>query len=100
MSLSPDDTTLLRVRDLIVEFDTDQGVIRAVDGVSFDLQPGETMGLVGESGCGKTVTGLALLGLVPSPPGRIVSGSIEFLGRTLLPSLRMNCAGFAVVKSP
>jgi len=83
MSLSVDGAPLLRVRNLVVEFDTDQGVIRAVDGVSFDLQAGETMGLVGESGCGKTVTGLALLGLVPSPPGRIVSGSIEFLGRDL-----------------
>ena len=83
MSLAADGAPLLRVRNLVVEFDTDQGVIRAVDGVSFDLQPGETMGLVGESGCGKTVTGLALLGLVPSPPGRIVSGSIEFLGRDL-----------------
>jgi len=83
MSLAADGAPLLRVRNLVVEFDTDQGVIRAVDGVSFDLQPGETMGLVGESGCGKTVTGLALLGLVPAPPGRIVSGSIEFLGRDL-----------------
>jgi peptide/nickel transport system ATP-binding protein len=83
MSLPADSAILLRVRDLVVDFNTDQGVIRAVDGVSFDLQPGETMGLVGESGCGKTVTGLALLGLVPSPPGRIVSGSIEFLGQDL-----------------
>jgi len=83
MSLPGGGDSLLRVRDLIVEFDTDQGVVRAVDGISFDLQPGETMGLVGESGCGKTVTGLALLGLVPSPPGRIVSGSIEFMGQDL-----------------
>ncbi len=83
MSQAADGAPLLRVRNLVVEFDTDQGVIRAVDGVSFDLQAGETMGLVGESGCGKTVTGLALLGLVPAPPGRIVSGSIEFLGRDL-----------------
>ena len=74
---------LLKVRDLVVEFDTDQGVARAVDGVSFELNAGDTLGLVGESGCGKTVTGLALLGLVPSPPGRIVSGSIEFMGRDL-----------------
>ena len=83
MSQRDSSETLLRVLDLVVEFDTDQGVVRAVDGVSFDLQPGETMGLVGESGCGKTVTGLALLGLIPSPPGRIVSGSIEFLGQDL-----------------
>ena len=74
---------VLCVKDLVVEFDTDQGVARAVDGVSFELNAGDTLGLVGESGCGKTVTGLALLGLVPSPPGRIVSGSIEFMGRDL-----------------
>ena len=75
---------LLRVRDLAVEFATEQGVVRAVDRISFDLAPGETLGLVGESGCGKTVTGLALLGLIPSPPGRVVSGSIEFAGRDLV----------------
>jgi oligopeptide/dipeptide ABC transporter ATP-binding protein len=76
-------TALLSVRDLVVEFDTDQGVVRAVDGVSFDVQAGETLGLVGESGCGKTVTGLAMLRLIPSPPGRIVSGSIVFQGKDL-----------------
>lgn len=83
MNLPDNNEILLRVRDLVVEFDTDQGAVRAVDGVSFDLLYGETMGLVGESGCGKTVTGLALLGLIPSPPGRVVSGSVEFLGRNL-----------------
>jgi len=75
---------LLRVRDLAVEFRTPQGVARAVDGISFDLHAGETLGLVGESGCGKTVTGLALLGLVPSPPGRITGGRIEFMGKELV----------------
>ena len=75
---------LLRVRDLAVEFDTEQGVVRAVDGLSFDIYPEETVGLVGESGCGKTVTGLSLLGLIPRPPGRIASGSIEFDGRDLV----------------
>jgi len=74
---------LLEVSGLSVEFDTEEGTIRAVDRVSFDVRPGETVGLVGESGCGKTVTGLTLLGLVPSPPGRIASGSIMFDGTDL-----------------
>ena len=74
---------LLKVRDLVVEFATENGTVRAVDGVSFDVHPNETLGLVGESGCGKTVTGLALLRLIPSPPGRIVAGSIEFAGTDL-----------------
>jgi oligopeptide/dipeptide ABC transporter ATP-binding protein len=74
---------LLKVCGLTVEFSTDQGIVRAVDDTSFSVNDGETLGLVGESGCGKTVTGLALLGLIPSPPGRIVSGSIEFMGRDL-----------------
>jgi oligopeptide/dipeptide ABC transporter ATP-binding protein len=75
---------LLSVRDLAIEFTTEQGVVRAVDGVSFDVLPNETVGLVGESGCGKTVTALAILGLVPSPPGRIAGGRIEFEGRDLV----------------
>lgn len=74
---------LLQVRDLVVEFATEQGRARAVDGVSFSVQAGETVALVGESGCGKSVTALALMGLIPSPPGRIVSGSIVFGGQEL-----------------
>ena len=65
---------LLSVDNLAVVFHTDQGVARAVDGISFRLDAGKTLALVGESGCGKSVTALALLGLIPSPPGRIVSG--------------------------
>jgi peptide/nickel transport system ATP-binding protein len=78
---------LLRVRDLKTYFVTEHGTgtARAVDGVSFDLYPGETLGIVGESGCGKTVTSLSILRLIPEPPGHIRPGSvIEFEGRNLL----------------
>lgn len=76
--------TLLSVRNLVVEFDTRFGPVRAVDDISFDIFPNETVGIVGESGCGKTVTGLSLLRLVPSPPGRIVQGSIILNGNDLV----------------
>jgi oligopeptide/dipeptide ABC transporter ATP-binding protein len=75
---------LLEIEDLSVHFHTPEGVARAVDGVSFDLAPGETIGLVGESGCGKSVTSLSILGLIPSPPGKIESGKIRFNGQNLL----------------
>src|ERR1700682_1173031 len=75
---------LLRVRDLVTSFRADAGKLRAVDGVSFDVPEGATVGLVGESGCGKSVTSLSILRLVPAPPGRIASGSITFRGRDLL----------------
>jgi peptide/nickel transport system ATP-binding protein len=75
---------LLSVRNLVVEFDTRYGPVRAVDDISFDIFPNETVGIVGESGCGKTVTGLSLLRLVPSPPGRIVQGSIVLNGNDLV----------------
>ena len=75
---------LLEIRDLRVGFTVDEGYLRAVDGVSLDLAEGETLGLVGESGCGKSVTALSLLRLIPQPPGRIESGSVLFRGRDLL----------------
>ena len=74
---------VLDVEDLRVSFDTAQGELRAVDGVSLSLRRGETLGLVGESGCGKSVTAMSVLRLVPSPPGRLVSGSIRYRGRDL-----------------
>ncbi len=75
---------LLRVRGLTTRFSTQDGPVHAVEDVSFSLRPGEVLGLVGESGCGKSVTGLSIMRLVPDPPGRIVSGSIMFKGEDLL----------------
>jgi oligopeptide/dipeptide ABC transporter ATP-binding protein len=76
---------LLSVRDLRTWFHTDQGVAKAVDGVSFDVHPGETLGIVGESGCGKTVTSLSILQLLPQPPAKIEAGSsIRFAGDELV----------------
>ncbi len=79
-----EDTALLQVIDLHTQFFSSQGIARAVDGVSLRLHEGEVLGLVGESGCGKSVTSLSILGLVPSPPGRIVRGQVLFRGRDLL----------------
>ena len=75
---------LLSVRDLVTTFHTRRSAVRAVDGVSFDIPEGATVGLVGESGCGKSVTSLSILRLVPDPPGRIESGAITFRERNLL----------------
>ena len=77
-------TRLLEIENLSVHFHTPEGIARAVDGVSFHLDAGETIGLVGESGCGKSVTSLSILGLIPSPPGEIESGKIKFDGHNLL----------------
>jgi oligopeptide/dipeptide ABC transporter ATP-binding protein len=74
---------LLEVDDLRSHFFTREGVTRAVDGVSFSVDTGKTLGLVGESGCGKSVTALSIMGLIPKPPARIVSGSVLFEGRDL-----------------
>lgn len=75
---------LLKVENLTVEFKTDKGITRAINGISFDVMPGETLAIVGESGCGKSVSSLAVMGLIPSPPGNIVDGHIEFEGKDLL----------------
>ena len=75
---------LLEVDGLRTVFATDAGIAPAVDGVSFSIEKGQTLGLVGESGCGKSVTALSLMRLIPSPPGRIVAGSTTFEGRDLL----------------
>jgi peptide/nickel transport system ATP-binding protein len=86
---------VLKVKDLTVEFSTERGIVRAVDHLSFEIFPGETLGVVGESGCGKTVTALALMGLIEEPMGRIVSGSIT-LGDTDL--CRLNPAEYRKIR--
>ena len=77
-------TDLLEVEDLGTWFYTRQGIVKAVDGVNFGVASGETLGIVGESGCGKSMTALSLMRLIPDPPGRIVSGSVKLGGKDLL----------------
>ena len=80
MSTNP----LLKVKDLQVHFDTDDGVLHAVDGVNFHIDRSETLGVVGESGCGKSVTAMTIMKLLPMPPGRIANGQIWFQGQDLV----------------
>jgi oligopeptide transport system ATP-binding protein len=75
---------LLDVKELETHFKTADGIVHAVNGISFGLEEGETLGVVGESGCGKSVTMLSVLGLIPSPPGKVIAGQALFLGRDLL----------------
>ena len=85
-STPPDSDTppVLEVDDLRTYFDTRDGVVKAVDGLSFSIKPGEILGVVGESGCGKSITSLSIMRLVPRPPGRFASGRILYKGRDLL----------------
>ncbi len=83
MSLSPT-SAILEIRDLVTAFDTDAGRMTAVDGVSFDVPRGKTLGIVGESGCGKSVTAFSITRLLPQPHGKILGGSIRFEGRDLV----------------
>ena len=76
--------SLLEVDNLVTEFATDEGVVRALDGVSFSVEPGETLGIVGESGCGKSVTALSIMRLLPQPIGQIVGGEVRFRGKNLV----------------
>ena len=75
---------LIQVKNLQTSFFTPEGEVRAIDGVSFEIAEGRTLGLVGESGCGKSVTALSVMRLIPTPPGRITEGQILYNGRNLL----------------
>src|SRR6056300_1633838 len=74
---------LLSIRNLSVDFETEEGTVRAVKNLNLDIPKGKTVGLVGESGSGKSVTSLAIMGLIPNPPGKISSGEILFKGQNL-----------------
>ena len=96
----PDHGSLLQVEDLVVRFRTHDGTVYAVNGVSFDLEEGERLGLVGESGCGKSVTNLAIMRLLPKPAGRIEGGRVMFDGQDLVEAAaRTRCATSAAATS-
>jgi len=78
------DSYLLQIKGLKTHFFTDDGVSPAVDGVDYEVRKGETLGVVGESGCGKSVTALSIMRLIPDPPGKIIAGDIVFEGQSLL----------------
>jgi ABC-type dipeptide/oligopeptide/nickel transport system ATPase component len=92
-------TALLELRKLAVSFATDDGIVQAVDGIDLALRRGRTLGLVGESGCGKSVTSLAVMGLLP-PENSTVSGEVQFEGRDLLKIRGTSCATCAARGSP
>ena len=75
---------LLNIKNLSIQYATEDGVVKAVNGINLDLKEGETLGLVGETGAGKTTTALGMMRLIPNPPGKITGGTIEFEGRDIL----------------
>ena len=89
---------LLEVRNLRVELQTKDGIVPVIDDLSFDLDYGESLSFVGESGCGKSMTALALMGLLPEKVGRIASGSIKLEVGSLLMLLQKPCAKYGVMK--
>ena len=91
---------LLEIRGLKTHFDTDDGMVRAVDGVDLTIDRGETLGVVGESGCGKTVTAMSVLKLIDMPPGRFVAGRSSGRAATWSRSAPTRCAASAARKSP
>ncbi len=95
-----DKSALLEVKGLRTEFRSGGSSFAAVDGISFSLAPGETLGIVGESGCGKSVTSLSIMRLVPNPPGRITAGEIVLEGRISSTCRRATCAPCAATTSP
>ena len=93
-----DQKPLLDVRNLSTQFHTQDGIVKAVDGVSYNVKRGETIALVGESGCGKTVSALSILRIIPDPPGKIVSGEIIFDGTDLLKLTKDEMTKYAAIR--
>jgi len=95
-------TSTIEVKELKTHFFTKRGVVKAVDGVSFSIEKGETLGIVGESGCGKSITCLSILRLVPKPAGRIVSFPVRSLwaAKTCSLKLKRKCGGFEENRFP
>ena len=100
VSISIMDDSLLTIENLAIDFWTEEGVLKAVRGIDLSLQKGEVLGIVGESGCGKSVTALSTLRLIPSPPGRIREGKILFRGKDLLTLNMKEMRRSAVTGSP
>lgn len=91
---------LLELKDLTIHYFTDEGVVKAVNGLNLSVKAGETVGLVGETGAGKTTTALGIMNLVPDPPGKIVSGEVLYNGEDLAKRARLRCAISAAGRSP
>jgi len=87
---------MLEIKGLEIYFDTEAGVLKAVDGVDMGIDAGETLGVVGESGCGKSVTALTVMRLLPTPPGRIAGGEILWRGRDLVDPVSLSSPPFSV----
>ncbi len=81
---NPNNSLLMEVKNLKTIFRTDEGIVKAVNGVSFNIKKNESLGIVGESGCGKSVTNLSIMGLIPQPPGKIIDGEVLFEGKDIL----------------
>lgn len=90
---------VLQVKDLKTHFFTDEGVSKAVDGLNFSVSKGETLGIVGESGCGKSITSLSIMRLIDRESGSKIEGSILFKGKDLLQQTKLKCVQFAEIKS-
>jgi len=95
-----DSSSILQVSNLVTSFDTDAGRMIAVDGVSFEVPEGKTLGIVGESGCGKSVTAFSITRLLPQPHGKILGGSITFGGKDLVTLPHGGCASCVAKTSP